>query len=238
VIMESKVIVGKKSTPTSTLSSRITEVVLYPYWLVPKKIATHELLPIIKRNIGYLDANGFQVLNLQGKVMNAYQINWKELTPAYFPYVLRQSPGCDNSLGLVKLVFYNPFTTYLHDTPWKYLFSFNKRYFSHGCVRVEKAIELARLVLKGNEQAIDTVTQKGCLKNQSPISICASNAIPVFVIYQTAWVDSLGTVRFQENIYQHMSYSKVSNQLANNLPGDTIKEFSFYRIHDLLFRNF
>ena len=215
VILESRVIVGKRSTPTSTLSSRITEVILYPYWVVPKRIATRELLPIIKRNIGYLDENAIQVINLQGKVMNPYHINWKELSASYFPYVLRQSTGCDNSLGLVKLNFYNPFTTYLHDTPWKSLFRLNKRYFSHGCIRVEKAIELARLVLNDNRQAIDTVTEKGCLKNQSPIAIHASNEIPVFVLYQTAWVDSSATVRFEEDIYQRLRYLRPGSQLTN-----------------------
>jgi murein L,D-transpeptidase YcbB/YkuD len=215
VIMESRVIVGKISTPTSTLSSRITEVILYPYWVVPKKIATSELLPIIQRNIGYLDDNAIQVINLDGKVVNPFSINWKELSPSYFPYVLRQSTGCDNSLGLVKLNFYNPFTTYLHDTPWKSLFQFKKRYFSHGCVRVEKAIELARLLLRDNQVAIDTVTEKGCLRNQSPITIQAGNAVPVFVLYQTAWVDSSGTVGFQQDVYKRLRYLRSPTRLTN-----------------------
>jgi murein L,D-transpeptidase YcbB/YkuD len=215
VILESRVIVGKKSTPTSTLSSTITEVILYPYWVVPRKIAINELLPIIKRDIGYLDKNAIEVFNLQGKLMNPYRINWNSLSASYFPYVLRQSTGCDNSLGLVKLNFYNPFTTYLHDTPWKFLFSFNKRYFSHGCIRVEKAIELARVVLKDNQQAIDSVTEKGCLKDQLPISIQPSKAMPVFVLYQTAWVDSSATVSFHEDVYQRLRYLRPASTVRN-----------------------
>jgi len=201
VSMESKVIVGKRSTRTPTLASKVTGVVLYPYWVVPKKIATRELLPLIKRDLSYLDANNLQVLNDQGKATDPAGIDWASLSASNFPYTLRQSTGCDNSLGLVKLDFYSPYGVYLHDTPWKILFKFNRRYFSHGCMRVDKAVELARLALKENTIAIDTLEEKGCLRNQKPIVVTASEQLPVFVLYNTAWVDSSGTVRFYEDIY-------------------------------------
>ena len=215
-LMESKIIVGKRSNPTPTLSSTITEVILYPYWMVPKRIATREFLPIVKKDVGYLDANGLQVLDQQGRIVNPYQIKWNTLSESYFPYVLRQSTGCDNSLGIVKMNFYNPFTVYLHDTPWKNLFTFTRRYFSHGCMRVEKAIDLARLLLKNNEIAIDTVTQKGCLKNQSPITVPATDPFPVLVLYQTAWMNSSGKVSFHEDIYQRLRYPSPPNRLTKS----------------------
>jgi L,D-transpeptidase YcbB len=210
VSMESKVIVGRKANRTPTLASRVTEVVLYPYWMVPKKIATKELLPLIRKNVGYLDANNFQVVNDRGKVVNPYSINWHELSAAYFPYTLRQSTGCDNSLGLVKLNFYSPYIVYLHDTPWKSLFLSNKRYYSHGCMRVEKAMELARLVMKDNTVVIDTLTEKGCLNNQRPVPVPASEKMPVFVLYNTAWVDSAATVRFYGDVYRKYPVSRHS----------------------------
>ena len=202
VALASKVIVGKPSTRTPIFTSRISEVVLYPYWMVPKSIATKELLPLIKRNPGYIEANNFQVVNHAGKVINPSNINWHELSASNFPYTLRQSTGCDNSLGLVKLDFNSPFSVYLHDTPWKALFDFNKRYFSHGCIRVEKAIELAHAVLRNNTIAIDTLEEKGCLRNQRPIPVPASVKTPLFILYNTAWVDSSATVRFHENVYR------------------------------------
>ena len=205
VIMESKVIVGKKSTRTPVFCSKISEVVLYPYWMVPKSIATKELLPIIKRNIDYLEANSFQVVNEHGRVVNPSTINWQALSSSYFPYTLRQSTGCDNSLGLIKLNFYSPYGVYLHDTPGKSLFYLNKRYFSHGCMRVEKAIELGHVVLKDNAIAIDTLDEKGCLRNQKPIPVPVTEKIPVFVLYNTAWVDSSATVRFYEDVYSKFS---------------------------------
>lgn len=206
VILGSRIIVGKQTTRTPTLTSKVTEVVLYPYWNVPKNIATKELLPLIKKNPGYLDRNGFQVLNEHGKVVNPANVNWHELSPGYFPYVLRQSTGCDNSLGLVKLNFYNPYNVYLHDTPWKILFGSNKRYYSHGCMRVDRAMELAHLLLKGNTIAVDTLEDKGCLRNQRPVIVPTSSQIPVFVLYNTAWIDSSGAVSFNEDIYNRFSY--------------------------------
>jgi len=201
---ESKIIVGKKSTPTPTLSSRITEVILYPYWMVPNKIATQELLPAIKRNIDYLAANNYQVLNREAKIMDPYKINWSDLSSLNFPYIIRQSTGCDNSLGIVKLNFYNPYGVFLHDTPGKNLFTRNKRYFSHGCMRVEKAIELAHLILKGNTIAIDTLEEKGCLLHQSPIVVPANDTMAVFVFYNTAWIDAGMNISFNEDVYNKL----------------------------------
>jgi len=205
ILLESKIIVGKPLTPTPTLCSKITEVVLYPYWNVPQNIATRELLPLIKQNRSYLELNNYQVLNKNGKVVDPSSVNWSSLSSNYFPYVLRQSTGCDNSLGLIKFNFYNPFTVYLHDTPAKNLFNSNERYFSHGCMRLQKAVELGHYVLKNNTIAIDTLTMKGCLKNQAPIAVAATEKIPVFVLYQTAWIDSVGVITFYKDIYEKFS---------------------------------
>lgn len=209
VLLQSKVIVGKRSTPTPTLASMITDVVLYPYWVVPNKIATRELLPLIQRNAGYLAANNMQVLNKAGRIVDPASINWKSLSPSNFPYTLRQSTGCDNSLGIVKLNFYSPYSVYLHDTPWKVLFNFNKRYFSHGCIRVEKAMELAHFLLKENTAAIDTLEEKGCIRNQAPVPIPVKEQIPVFVLYNTSWFDSTGLVQFNDDIYRKINFDQI-----------------------------
>ncbi len=206
IILESKIIVGKKSTPTPTLTSNAKEVILYPYWMVPNSIALKELLPIIKRNPSYLNANNYQVISEQGKIMNPYAINWQVLGSNYFPYRIRQSTGCDNALGLVKLNFYNPYSVYLHDTPGKSLFNASGRYFSHGCMRVEKAMELAHLLLVGNTIAVDTLEEKGCLRNQSPISVPASRPMNVIVLYNTAWFNAAGVISFSEDVYKKNTF--------------------------------
>lgn len=209
VFLEMRVIVGKKSTRTPTLASTISEVILYPYWHVPYSIATKELLPAIKRNPGYIDAGNYQVLdNRTGKVIDPYSINWSALSTKYFPYIIRQSTGCDNALGLLKLNFYSPYGVYLHDTSNKYLFTLNKRFFSHGCMRMEKPMELGYLILKNNRVAIDTLEQKGCLRNQSPIVVPAEERMPVIVWYNPVGIDNTGRLLFYEDVYDKFSRVK------------------------------
>jgi L,D-transpeptidase YcbB len=201
IVLEMRMIVGKKTTPTPTLLSTVNEVILYPYWHVPYSIATKELLPHIKQSTSFIDKGNYQVLNGAGKIMNPYAINWRALSTGYFPYTIRQSTGCDNALGLLKLNFYSPDGVYLHDTPGKNLFSLNKRYFSHGCMRMEKPMELGHLVVKNNMIAIDTLSQKGCLRNQAPITVHADVHMPVLVWYNPVGIDEVGRVLFFEDVY-------------------------------------
>ena len=208
VILEMRMIVGKKTTPTHTLTSTIQEVILYPYWHVPYSIATKELLPEIKRNPAFIDAGNYQVLNKAGRIVNPYSVDWNALSRSYFPYIIRQSTGCDNSLGLLKLNFYNPFGAYLHDTPTKNLFKQNQRFFSHGCMRMEKPMQLGHLVLKNNQIAIDTLEQKGCLRNQCPITVPADEHMPVIVWYNPAGIDSTGRVIFYKDVYGKFDWIK------------------------------
>ena len=133
--------------------------------------------------------------------MDPYSINWHAFSTKYFPYLIRQSTGCDNSLGLLKLDFYSPFGVYLHDTPIKSSFMLNMRYFSHGCMRMEKPMELGHLVLKNNAIAIDTLEQKGCLRNQSPIIVPADVQMPVIVWYNPVGIDTTGRVTFYNDVY-------------------------------------
>jgi murein L,D-transpeptidase YcbB/YkuD len=202
VILEMRMVVGKQSTPTPTLASKINEVILYPYWHVPYSIATKEILPILKRNPSYINTGNFQVLNQAGNIIDPYSVNWNSLSKSYFPYLIRQSTGCDNALGLLKLNFYNPFSVYLHDTNKKNIFKYNKRYYSHGCMRMEKPMELGHLLMKNNLIAIDTLEQKGCLRNQTPITVPVSDKLPVIIWYNPAGIDSMGRVLFFEDVYK------------------------------------
>ena len=208
VITEMRMVVGKKSTPTPTLSSTLDEVVLYPYWHVPVSIATKEILPILKRNPGYINSGNYQVLNSAGAIVDPYAVNWNALSTAYFPYLIRQSTGCDNALGLLKLNFYNPYSVYLHDTNSKNLFGLNKRFFSHGCMRLQKPMELGHLALSRNSIAIDTLEQKGCLRNKTPITVHADEHMPIIVWYNPAGVDSKGQLLFFEDVYGKFNWSK------------------------------
>jgi murein L,D-transpeptidase YcbB/YkuD len=206
-IFETKVIVGKKSTRTPVFISKLTDITIYPYWYVPKSIATKELLPQIKKDISYIDANNFQILDKNGKVLNPYSVSWKQVTADNFPYTIRQSTGCDNSLGIIKLNINHPNNIYLHDTPWKSLFESPNRFFSHGCIRVERAKELAQLVLKENHIAVDTLDERASPLLHYPRTVLVDKNIVVLVLYNTAWVDAAGMVRFYADIYSRLTKS-------------------------------
>jgi murein L,D-transpeptidase YcbB/YkuD len=201
IVLESKLVVGRKSTPTPEFTGVIHEVILYPWYIVPKDIAIKEALPLIKRNTQYIEDNNLQVLNDQGQAVNPYTINWHTVTADSFPYTLRQSTACDNGLGMIKFNFQNLVGVYLHDTPWTVLFKMHRRYLSRGCIRIEKALELARYILKDNTSVIDTLQPSSNLVNPQPVTYPASVKIPVYTMYNTAWFDTTGTIRFYEDVY-------------------------------------
>jgi len=147
LVMSSKIICGKPSTQTPTLSSAISEIVLLPTWTVPESIIKKEMLPGLKRNSNYLSKKGLYLLDSKGQRVRADSINWKKYSKG-IPYRVQQGSGDANALGVIKFNFSNPYAVYLHDTNQRYLFKNSKRALSHGCVRVQEWHELARQILR------------------------------------------------------------------------------------------
>jgi murein L,D-transpeptidase YcbB/YkuD len=173
-----KVVVGKEMSQTVIFGGNLQYVVFSPYWYVPQSIIKKEILPGIKKDANYLSKHHMEWNN--GRV--------------------RQKPGADNSLGLVKFIFPNVNDIYLHDTPSKPLFSEDVRAFSHGCIRVEQPKELAKRLLdnmpKWTSSNINKAMQGG--KEQW---ISLKTKVPVYIGYFTAYVDSAGQLNFREDIY-------------------------------------
>lgn len=176
-----KTVVGKPSTKSPTLTSVISRVIYYPYWNIPNSIAAKEILPLLKKKPGYLEQMHMEVLQKDEIVENYEQIDWKQYSRNYFPFELRQKPGCDNPLGLLKFDFPNPFHTYLHDTNFKGAFLAGTRFFSHGCFRVENPDELA-VALGVPYDKIDLDT---CLTDKKPSYFQLPKPIPIIIIYAT-----------------------------------------------------
>jgi murein L,D-transpeptidase YcbB/YkuD len=196
--LEMKVVVGKPSTKTPRFSAHCDQVILYPYWHVPRSIAVNEILPACKRSAAVINIMNLEVLNNKGTKVDPYSINWKAYSKSNFPYTFRQSTGCDNALGVIKFNITDPFNVYLHDTNMKTAFSSKRRYFSHGCIRVEKPVELANYILP---RELDNSFLKACVKRQKPVPM-SLDPVPVFVTYMPAEVDSTGNVVYLEDIYQ------------------------------------
>ncbi len=200
-VMNMKVIVGKPATPSGTLTALVNQLVINPYWNVPRSIMVREMLPSIKNDIAYLDRNHLEVRDLNYRKLNPYKINWYDIDTVHFPYYIRQSTGCDNTLGIIKLDFNNPYGIYLHDTPQKELFNLNKRFFSHGCMRMEKPIEMAKYLLKNNKAALDSIVFENCYKNPKPIILQMTEKVNVIVWYHLIDFDDRSRIIYYRNIY-------------------------------------
>ena len=199
--LQMKLILGKPSTPTKTLSTYIKQVTINPYWTVPKSIIINEMLPKIQQDIAYLSRNHLEVLGSNYKAINPYEINWYDIDLDHFPYIIRQATGCENALGILKLEFDSPFSMYLHDTPEKQLFKYTSRFFSHGCMRMEKPIEMGRLLLENNIAAIDSIDFTKCYLNPKPIFIPVTSKIPLVVWYSRVDFDSNNNLLIYKNVY-------------------------------------
>jgi L,D-transpeptidase YcbB len=203
-VMSMKVIVGKTLNSTPIFSDKIEYVVMAPYWNLPNSIVANEVKPAMLRNSGYLDRNNMEIVTKEKnpKPISISSIDWSNVTEKNFPYMIRQKPGPKNSLGMIKFLFPNEHAVYLHDTPADALFSQTERGFSHGCVRLEQPVELAKYLLKDmpewNESKIRRTMTSGTEE-----WVTLPKEVQVYLVYFTSWVDAKGQVHFREDIYGH-----------------------------------
>jgi murein L,D-transpeptidase YcbB/YkuD len=148
IVMESRIICGAPKHQTPLLKSQIQNILVYPYWNVPFKIAVKEILPRIKWDTSYLRKQHFDVLDGGNHVVDYHKINWKNYNEHHMPYKFRQGTGEDNSLGVMKFNFYNKYDVYIHDTNAKRLFGRSVRCLSHGCMRLEKYFDFATFLIR------------------------------------------------------------------------------------------
>ncbi|SST02494.1 murein L,D-transpeptidase [Acinetobacter baumannii] len=216
VILDSKVIVGRPDRKTPIMSSALNNVVINPPWSVPTSMARKDIAPRGKQDPSYFSRKGYTVYSGWGEdsfEIDPYSINWDVITPANFPYRIRQAPGPTNSLGRYKFNMPSSDAIYLHDTPNHSLFNRSARAISSGCVRVNKASELASILLgdAGWEQKrID-----GAVKAGSTRYVNIPDRIPVYLYYQTAWVDKEQQPQYRADIYQ---YDNSINNAEKYLP--------------------
>jgi L,D-transpeptidase YcbB len=206
-VMDMKVVVGKmvEDNATPTFSAKMTYVVLNPYWYVPKTIAEKELWPLHQRNPSYFGRNNFDVRRIPigyKQVPDPAATDGSTKSVRVYDYVIRQGPGPKNALGRVKFMFPNPYSVYLHDTPAKSLFNRTVRAFSHGCIRIEKPVELAEYLLrdspKWNRKAIDAT-----LRRSKEQTVYLTEPLPVYIQYWTAWIEDDGELQFRNDIYRY-----------------------------------
>lgn len=199
VVLESRVIVGAPRTRTPLLNSRMTNFVMYPYWRVPFSISVKEMLPAIKRDREYLVKKNLEVIGKSGEAVHPDSINWERLSKNYFPYVLRQMDGMENSLGIMKFNFMNKYSVYLHDTNNRGAFKNAYRALSHGCVRVQQWDSLAMYLIR-NDARNPRDSVRAWLERGEKKQIDVHRGIPIYLRYFTAEGRNNKLV-FHEDIY-------------------------------------
>ena len=203
--ISSKIICGKPKTSTPLLTSAISELITYPQWVPPPSIIMKEILPAVKKNPDYLARKGFSLLDSKGEEVDPFSVDWSKYSKA-IPYKVVQGSGDANALGILKFVFSNKYSVYLHDTNQRYLFGQTMRSLSHGCVRVQEWEKLAYYILRNDSinaggsgySKADSV--RTWLQKKQKHSIAIKNKIPVFIRYISCEGKDGGIV-FYDDIY-------------------------------------
>ena len=192
VVMQSAIVCGKPDHQTPILKSKIDHMLIYPYWNVPISIATKEILPAVQHDTSYIRRKNFEVLGNHDVVLDYTKIPWRKYTKDYLPVRFRQRIGDENSLGIVKFNFNNPFGVYLHDTNSKRYFKTSNRSQSHGCIRLEKFFEFADFLIRDDSLHYTHDSLQVYFAKQEQRKIRLRKPLPIYTRYYTAKADSTG----------------------------------------------
>lgn len=195
-----RVVVGENDKRTPSMVDRMEYIEVNPYWNVPQSILETEIAPAVMANgAGYLASRNMEVVTGYGDdvaVLDPSEVDWSAAAAGSNSFRVRQRPGGNNSLGRIKFMFPNKEDIYFHDTPADHLFAKDLRTFSHGCVRLERPLDLAKWVMNG-----DTAKVEQALASGETAQISLPKKIPVYIAYFTAWPRGDGTVEYRPDVY-------------------------------------
>ncbi len=196
--LQMSVIVGKLYRKTPTFSEKMTQVEFNPKWHVPPTILKEDMIPKIQADTGYLRKNNLKVFQ-KNEAVDASKVNWNEVS-SNADYSLVRDADAQNPLGVVKFLFPNKYSVYMHDTPQKDLFKKKNLFASSGCIRLAKAVELAHYVMardKGwSASKVDSIISTGNTRRFN-----LDKPLMVHIQYFTSWVDKSGDLQFRRDIY-------------------------------------
>lgn len=243
VALNMRVCVGRQKNMTPLLQSKIFELVINPTWTIPRSIIIKEIAIIASKDISYFERNHIRVY-LGGVEIDPSTVDWTKININHQPYKMVQDSGSANSLGRIKFNFKNPFSVYLHDTNSKGAFKHHDRAISHGCIRVEKPLELVNFCFPDLKPVYQAQIQKNeLLKDKIRYSIdlnviskagkealksnpgslkvkrvVLNQTIPIVMDYQTCFINSKGKIQFRNDIY------RLDSLLNNQLQGIHLKQ--------------
>jgi murein L,D-transpeptidase YcbB/YkuD len=203
-ILQMDVIVGRTfpRTRTPVFVADLRSVIFRPYWDVPRNIALREELPKIRAHPAYLAAQHLEIV--RGATDSATPL---PPTPANLQALatgaarLRQRPGPDNALGLIKFDLPNRYDVYLHSTPAQQLFLRQRRAFSHGCIRVSDPVALAALVLRDTPGDWTPARIEAAMNGKQTFRVRLARPIRVIILYGTVLAKEDGEVLFFHDLY-------------------------------------
>jgi murein L,D-transpeptidase YcbB/YkuD len=197
--LRSRVVVGQVGKKTPLLTAQVEHLIFSPQWHVPRSIMVEEKLPLIRKDPSYVRRNRMRMYDNNGVQVDPSAIDWSGVSRRNMSYHIVQESGDFNALGRVKFIFPNPYDVYLHDTPSKSLFQKEVRTLSHGCIRVQKPVELAELLLNDKpEWDRKKITEAMNCKGELVVPL--TDPLPIHVIYLTAWVDE-GGLKLLNDVY-------------------------------------
>ncbi|ENK5207993.1 L,D-transpeptidase [Klebsiella aerogenes] len=212
-VLASRVIVGRPDRKTPMMSSALNNVVVNPPWNVPPTLARKDILPKVRNNPGYLEQHGYTLMRgwNSKEAIDPYGVDWSTITEKNLPFRFQQAPGARNSLGRYKFNMPSSDAIYLHDTPNHNLFQKDVRALSSGCVRVNKASELANMLLQDagwNDSRISDALKQGDTRY-----VNIRQNIPVNLYYLTAFVGADGRTQYRTDIYNYDLTARSSAQI-------------------------
>lgn len=216
-ILEMRICCGSVRNKTPLLYSKIYYMELNPYWNVPQNIIRKEIIPSYRRDTTYFTRNRMKVYDKNGNRVNPHDIKWAKYT-AGVPFTVKQDNKEGNSLGRIIFRFPNPYAVYLHDTPSRWAFNRSNRAVSHGCVRLERALDFAFFLLEKPDELLEDririamdiapKSDEGKKLNRSEAyrelkRYSLKEAIPLFLDYQTMYLAADGKLSYCEDIYKY-----------------------------------
>jgi murein L,D-transpeptidase YcbB/YkuD len=199
VVHTARVVVGKPLNKTPVFRDRIRYIDFNPTWTVPRSIIKNEIIPKLKKDSLYLQKQKMVLLDSKGTEVPISDIDISSLSANKFPYLVRQQPGPDNALGVVKFMFPNDYDIYLHDTPSKSLFSKASRAYSHGCIRVDKPLDLAVKLLDGTEWTREKID--ATIKTRETTRVLLPEPMEILIMYWTCGLNPQKQFFFAPDIY-------------------------------------
>jgi L,D-transpeptidase YcbB len=199
-VWEARTQIGRAARQTPTFRADMKYLVLNPDWTVPPTILAQDVLEGMRKKQDTIARKRLTILDQQGRVVDPASIDWQNATRGNFRYTLRQPPGPDNALGRIKFIFPNQHSIFLHDTPSRDLFSSDQRTFSSGCIRVDHPLDLAALLLEGQDGWTRTRIQERVDSEESQ-TVFLTTPLPVVIVYWTVSVGASGELRFAKDVY-------------------------------------